>query len=101
MRAFAIRLGFLRSKFTLMTLVFITSSFALAQDSFMIAFSPTGFGADVVNRGDFNNDGIPDVVTGNNGGNDGNGVSVNLGKGDGRFQPPKNSATGVGTFDMA
>lgn len=64
----------------------------------MLGFSQSGFGADLVNRGDFNNDGIPDIVTGNNGDY---GVSVNLGKGDGRFQAAKNSAPGVGTFDMA
>ena len=67
----------------------------------MLGFSKSGFSASVVNRGDFNNDGIPDVVTGNNGGTNGYGVSVNLGKGDGRFQPAKNGALGVGTFDMA
>jgi FG-GAP-like repeat len=67
----------------------------------MMHYSPSGSGANVVNRGDFNHDGIPDIVTGNNGGTGGNGVSVSLGIGDGRFQAPKNSATGVGTFDMA
>jgi hypothetical protein len=77
------------------------SSVAWAQDSFMLAFYPSGAGADIVRRGDFNNDGIPDIITGNNGGGSGNGVSVNLGKGDGRFQPPINSGAGIGTFDMA
>jgi hypothetical protein len=75
----------------------IASSVAFGQNSFMLGFSNSGFGADIVNRGDFNNDGIPDVITGNNGDY---GVSVNLGKGDGRFQAAKNSAPGVGTFDM-
>ncbi len=75
----------------------IASSVAFGQNSFMLGFSNSGFGADIVNRGDFNNDGILDVVTGNNGDY---GVSVNLGKGDGRFQAAKNSAPRVGTFDM-
>jgi len=77
------------------------SSIAFSQDSFMTHFTPSGFGATVANRGDFNGDGIPDVITGNNGGTGGYGVSVNLGNGDGRFKNPLNSALGVGTFDMA
>jgi len=79
----------------------LASSVSFARDSFMLHYTPSGFGANVVNRGDFNNDGIPDVVTGNNGGTSGDGVSVNLGLGDGRFQNALNSGLGVGTFDMA
>jgi hypothetical protein len=92
----------LRSKSVLLAAVFASvSSFALSQDSFMLHFTPSGAGAGAVNRGDFNNDGIPDIITGNNGGTDGYGVSVNLGIGDGRFHNPLNSGLGVGTFDMA
>jgi VCBS repeat protein len=74
----------------------VMSSLGFAQDSFMLGFSASGPGAMVINRGDFNNDGILDVITGNNG----VGVSVNLGKGDGRFRSPLNAGT-ASTFDMA
>src|SRR5260370_21590854 len=55
-----------------------SSSAVFAQDSVMIRFSPSGLDHDVINRGDFNNDGIPDIVPGNNAGNNGNsdGLSV-------------------------
>ena len=92
--------AFLRSKSVLLAAVFASvSSIAFSQDSFMGHYTPSGAGAGIINRGDFNNDGIPDIITGNNGG--GYGVSVNLGIGDGRFRNPLNSAPGVGTFDMA
>jgi hypothetical protein len=74
---------------------------SLSQESFMMHFTPAGLGASIVNRGDFNNDGIPDVITGNNGGSSGNAVSVYLGIGDGRFQKNKDSGSGVASFDMA
>src|SRR5437899_12972393 len=94
--------AFLRSKSLLLAAVFASvSSIAFSQDSFMVHFTPSGGGAGIVNRGDFNNDGIPDIVTGNNGGTGGYGDSVNLGIGDGRFRNPRNSAPGVGTFHMA
>jgi FG-GAP-like repeat len=94
--------AFLRSRSVLLAAVIASvSSIALSQDSFMLHFTPSGAGAGVVNRGDFNNDGIPDIITGNNGGTGGFGVSVNLGIGDGRFHNPLNSGQGVGTFDMA
>ncbi len=93
---------FLRTKSLLLAAVIASvSSVAFSQDSFMVHYTPAGFGAGVVNRGDFNNDGIPDILTGNNGGNGGYGVSVSLGIGDGRFRNPLNGAQGVGTFDMA
>ena len=81
--------------------ILLACSLTFGQDSFMMHYSPSGPGASLVNVGDFNNDGIPDIVTGNNGGSSGYGVSVQLGNGDGRFQTPKNSALGIGTFDMA
>lgn len=91
-----------RSKSVLLAAVFASvSSFVFSQDSFMSHFTPSGGGAGLVNRGDFNNDDIPDIITGNNGGTEGFGVSVNLGIGDGRFHNPLNSVQGVGTFDMA
>lgn len=74
---------------------------ALSQDSFMMHYSPSALDGFVVNRGDFNNDGIPDIVVGNNSGtNGGFGISVLLGKGDGRFQSALNAAQNIGTFDM-
>ena len=77
---------FLRSKMAPWTLAALAASTLVsAQDRFMMHYSPSGFGASVINRGDFNNDGIPDIITGNNGGTSGYGVSVNLGIGDGRF----------------
>ena len=90
--------AFLRSKSVLLAAVFASvSSIAFSQESFMVHFTPSGGGAGAVQRGDFNNDGIPDIITGNNGGTDGYGVSVNLGIGDGRFRNPLNSGQGVGT----
>jgi hypothetical protein len=76
------------------------ASTAFSQDSFMGHFTASGAGATVINRGDFNNDGIPDIITGNNGGTGGFGVTVDLGIGDGRFRNPLNGAFGVGVFDM-
>jgi hypothetical protein len=93
--------AFLRSKSIVLAAVIVSiSSVALSQESFMAHYTPAGGGASVINRGDFNNDGIPDIITGNNGGTGGFGVSVNLGIGDGRFHNPINGALGVGTFDM-
>src|SRR5213595_2312098 len=85
----------------LIVAILSASSLTFAQDSFMMHYTPSALGASVINRGDFNNDGIPDLITGNNGGTGGDGLSVSLGIGDGRFQNPKNSAPGVGAFDMA
>src|SRR5215831_14184875 len=95
-------LAHVRSKSALLlAMIASVSSLSFCQESFMSHFTPSGAGAGLVNRGDFNNDGIPDIITGNNGGTSGYGLSVNLGIGDGRFHNPINSAPGVGTFDMA
>jgi hypothetical protein len=87
--------------FCLILMLPALSTFSLGQYSFMMHFAPAGLGASIANRGDFNNDGIPDVITGNNGGSSGDAVSVYLGRGDGRFQKNKDSGSGVASFDMA
>lgn len=92
-------LTLLRSSLPLSAILF-TASFAIAQESFMAHYTSSALGGYLVNRGDFNNDGIPDIIVGNNGGTGGDGISILLGKGDGRFQNPLNAAQGVGTFDM-
>src|SRR5262252_6453345 len=95
-------LAHVRSKSALLlAMIASVSSLAFCQESFMSHFTPSGGGAGLVNCGDFNNDGIPDVITGNNGGTSGYGVWGNLGINNGRFHNPINSAPGVGTFDMA
>ena len=102
MFAFRRTLAFVRSRVAPWTLAAVAaSSLALAQDSFMSHYTGTLNGSSVINRGDFNNDGIPDFITGNNNGTGGNGITVYLGIGDGRFQSPINSAPNMGVFTMA
>jgi FG-GAP-like repeat len=72
------------------------SGFVLSQNSFMVGFMPTSSDGFEINRGDFNNDGIPDIIVGNNGGA---ALTVYLGKGDGTFKPAIDSGS-VGDFDM-
>jgi hypothetical protein len=93
--------AFVRSRIVLLTLALLTAcSIAIAQDSFMMHYTTSALDGYLINRGDFNNDGIPDIIVGNNGGTQGYGISILLGKGDGRFQNPLNAAQGIGTFDM-
>ena len=94
-------LAYVCSKPFLLAAMFLAfAGIAFSQDSFMGHFTASGGGATVINRGDFNNDGIPDIITGNNAGTGGFGVTVDLGIGDGRFHNPLNGAFGVGVFDM-
>ena len=102
MLAYRCALAFLRSNSALVAVALVfTSSLVLAQDSFMFHYTASGLDGEMVNRGDFNNDGIPDLVVGNNQGSGGYGISVLLGKGDGRFQNALNAAKGIGAFAMA
>jgi hypothetical protein len=93
-------LTFLRSRIVPLTLAVFTASFAIAQESFMMHYTSSTLGGYLVNRGDFNKDGIPDIIIANDGGPGSYGISILLGKGDGRFQNPINTAQAVGTFDM-
>ncbi len=96
-----VRSKVVRSKVLPWTLAALAiSSPAMSQDSFMSHFTAGPLGASVINVGDFNNDGIPDLIVGNNGGTGGYAVTVDLGIGDGRFQNPINSAQGIGVFAM-
>ena len=90
MPAFGHGFAFLRSKSALGALALIlTSGLSLAQESFMMHYSPSALDGFLVSGGDFNNDGIPDIIVGNNEGTTGAyGISVLLGKGDGRFRSP-------------
>src|SRR5258708_13958347 len=77
------------------------SAMAFAQDSFMIGVSPMTLGGIFVQRGDFNNDGIPDILVMVFGSSSTPAVSVFLGKGDGTFQPSLGSGTGISAGSMA
>jgi hypothetical protein len=58
---------------------------------------PTGINPGGVAVGDFNQDGIPDLVTANGAGT----VSILLGNGDGTFRPSRDYGAGVGTSSVA
>ena len=101
MPAFPYGIAFLRSKSALVALAFVIScGIASAQESFMMHYTASALDGSLINRGDFNNDGIPDLVVGANGGSNGYGISILLGKGDGRFQSPLNAAKGIGAWDL-
>lgn len=73
--------AFLRSKSAILELALVlTSTLVFSQDSFRFHYTSSALDGMIVNRGDFNNDGIPDLVVGNNEGTGGYGISVLLGK---------------------
>ena len=82
---------------TLITLLpFSTTAFA--QDSFMIGVLPMSPGGQPMQRGDFNADGVPDLVVAVGGTGSTPAVSVFLGKGDGTFQAPLGSGSGIDSW---
>jgi hypothetical protein len=73
-------------------------SILLRAQSMMLTTQPAPFGGVAINRGDFNNDGILDLITVNNAGQ---AVSVYLGRPDGTFASPLNIIALGGASDLA
>jgi hypothetical protein len=84
---------------TLLSLIALSTA-AFSQDSFMVRYSAATNDGVQLARGDVNNDGIPDLIMGNNGGSSGAAVTVFLGNGDGTFKAPLDSGLGSSAFDM-
>src|SRR5258708_24850699 len=73
-----------------------------AQSMMLRNNNHTIIGPETINRGDFNNDGILDVIVSGGDPNNGNSiVTVLLGRADGTFAPPINTNTPQGAFDFA
>lgn len=76
-------------------MIVATTSLIHAQESMMLRSNSAASGV-AINRGDFNGDGILDLVTANS-----NGVSVFPGRADGTFAPPITTTTGHPPNDLA
>lgn len=77
----------------------MVSSLIHAQESMMLRNNSSPATGIAINRGDFNNDGIIDLVTANSSAT--NSVSVYLGRADGTFASPVTTATGHQANDLA
>ena len=77
----------------------MVSSLIHAQESMMLRNNGSPATGIAINRGDFNNDGIIDLVTANSSAT--NSVSVYLGRADGTFAVPITTATGHVANDLA
>jgi hypothetical protein len=75
------------------------TSFMHAQQSMMLRNNNSPAGGVVINRGDFNHDGILDLITIADGGQ--NQISVYFGRADGTFAQPVNTTAPVGLHDLA
>jgi FG-GAP-like repeat len=76
------------------------TGFVVAQTNLMTRNYSATLSPAVINRGDFNNDGILDLIAGNVPGTGGQ-VSVYLGNADGTFQAARNSTPGAHVNDLA
>jgi hypothetical protein len=85
----------------LLLIVLVLNGAVNAQSSFMIRISPASSTGVQLSRGDLNNDGIPDLLMGNNGGSDGSAITAYLGNGDGTVRPPIDGAAGSAAFAIA
>jgi hypothetical protein len=70
----------------------------LHSQSMMLRNNHSNFGGIAINRGDFNGDGILDIVTANNSTSS---VSVYFGRADGTFAAPIDTNTGLPASDLA
>jgi hypothetical protein len=86
-------------RLTLALAALTVSSLIHAQESMMLRNNSSPADGIAINRGDFNNDGIIDLVTANS--STTNSVSVYLGRADGTFAPPLTTATGHQADDLA
>src|SRR5215469_17527539 len=84
--------------FFLPALIVLAATSSLhAQESMMLRNNSAPASGAAINRGDFNGDGILDLVTANVNGT----VSVFLGRADGTFAPPITTTTGQQPGDLA
>src|SRR5215472_1749745 len=85
-----------RFSFLLGLMIVAITSLIHAQESMMLRNNSAPAAGVAINRGDFNNDGILDLVM-----TDGTAVSVFLGRADGTFASPINTSNDLPTQDLA